>query len=286
MKHGIWNAWMAFLLAAALVLPGCGAAAPAEPAERPAPAGEPDAPEKREDARAEEAGERIAVPGPFGSISVVLPEGWEYLPYCADSDQTGAGAYGLWVRPAGTENGYVDIFYEPSFAVCGTGLEQEETVLAGDAARIGTYDGHDMWDFVCFLGMNEGVAALNCQMEERPETERDAARAVLDTLRWEPEKAAGGMFVYRSGAEIPEIGVAADMYRIRADGATVRLRAYDPDLATGKLMYGDDYTLERLEEGTWTEVPVIIEGEWAATGEAYTIPGDPEERSEGEVDWS
>jgi hypothetical protein len=48
-------------------------------------------------------------------------------------------------------NGRIFFGYYPDlFAVCGTGLETTEMLLAGQTATVGTYDGAELWDFIRF----------------------------------------------------------------------------------------------------------------------------------------
>ena len=51
---------------------------------------------------------------------------------------------------------------------------------------------------------------------------------------------------------------------------------------TGELQTGSDYNLIVLKDGTWQEVPTIIE-EYAWTAEAYMVPKD--DSVEFEINW-
>lgn len=50
---------------------------------------------------------------------------------------------------------------------------------------------------------------------------------------------------------------------------------------TGELMYGSDYTVEKLVEGEWLPVEYIVEGNVTWTAEAYNIPmnGETEKKT-------
>ena len=280
------------VLTASMLLSGCGAATAPESADTPVPementvsesAGSVEAvPEDAEDAVKDPA--RIYAKGPYGRISVVLPEDWVYQAYSANSDHSIDGSYGMWIRPADEDSGYVDLFYMQMFAVCGTGLEQETVTIAGDEASIGTYDNHEMWDFINFRGINEGVTAQSVMAEDWTEEDREAVLKILETLEYEPDNAEGAVSYFKSDSEIPEIGVIAEAHDITSSGATVRFRVWDPGLASGELEYGDDYSLEKLEGEEWISVPVIFEGEFNDI--AYIIPKEADSPgSEWEVNW-
>lgn len=52
---------------------------------------------------------------------------------------------------------------------------------------------------------------------------------------------------------------------------------------TGELQYGSDYTLEVEQDGTWQNVPDIVDGNFAWDGMAYLVTMDGE--TEQAVDW-
>ena len=77
-------------------------------------------------------------------IRLSIPESWSY----AITYTEGAGIT-FW--PTGREEGKLFFGYYPDlFAVCGTGLESTELLLAGQKATAGTYDGRALWDFISF----------------------------------------------------------------------------------------------------------------------------------------
>ncbi len=285
------------LLAAALPLAGCNlASAPETPETVPTAATTTTTSESVETASeepaagavitADEQADNAYAEGPYGRISVSLPEGWLYQPYSVDSEKSNSGSYGMWIQPEDEKTGYIDLCYMQQFGVCGTGLEEETTTLAGDEAWIGTYDNHEMWDFINFRGINEGIVAQNVMGVVWTEENREKALLILDSLKFEPEKAQGAVSYFKSDSELPEIGLIADAYKITGSGATVRFRVWDPELASGELEYGDDYSLERLEGDEWIQVPDILKGEWAVNDIAYIISKEPESAgSEWEVNW-
>ena len=235
----------------------------------------------------EEPPTRVYAEGPYGRISVELPADWTSESYSAGSEKSNAGSYGMRIRPADLEgDGYVDLCYMQDFAVCGTGLKNEQVELAGEKAWVGTYDNHQMWDFVNFEGKYDGIVALTVMPEEWPEYYRAPELSILDSLQFEPDKTTGAVSYFRSDSEIPEIGLIAEAKEITSAGATVCFYVWDPELASGELEYGNDYSLERMEDGVWTAAPIIYEGEWAFTEEAHIISKDPDsEDSRWEVNW-
>lgn len=70
--------------------------------------------------------------------------------------------------------------YADGFAVCGTGLAQEEIQLNGMTVWVGTYDGKTMWDFVVFPGE---YVVENQSGEDWTEEERTAIIQILNTVK-------------------------------------------------------------------------------------------------------
>ena len=85
-------------------------------------------------------------------ITLQLPESWSYAVTSIDDEALDAGvAGGITFWPLGREEGKLFFgFYPDRFAVCGTGLETAELVLAGQKATVGTYDDRPLWDFIRF----------------------------------------------------------------------------------------------------------------------------------------
>ena len=277
---------VSLVIAAVLFLTGCAGTNASQNADTDKTAEEAETVSEVPAASGQEEAGRVYAAGPYGTLSVVLPEGWDAEAYASGSEKSNSGSYGMWIRPAGEETGYIDVCYMITFGVCGTGLKQETSVIAGEEASIGTYDDHKMWDFVSFHGAMEGVTAQNVMAEGWPEQCREQTMTILDTLRFDPDRAEGAVSYFRRDSEIPEIGLIAEACDITSTGATVRFQVWDPDLAGGELQYGDDFTLERQDGEDWTELPVIVEGDWGFNEIAYTIPKEPDASgSEWQVNW-
>ncbi len=220
-----------------------------------------------------DGGTRIAQGGPYGEISVTLPDGWTYTPIPIDSDPTFSTQYGLSFYPDGKEEGQIRLCYMDQFGVCGTGLSEEEGTIAGYPVRIGTYDNHAYWDFITFGGDCEGIVALT----ESPDVlwwreYGDTAAAILNTLSFDRDRREGGAYLYSSDSDVPEIGLTFSVRQITPSGAALVFSQYDPDLPSGELQYGDDFLLERKTDSGWEAVPVVIEGDSGFHAVAYVIP--------------
>ena len=125
----------------------------------------------------QQEGTRVTVKSSGVELSVELPEGWTYDLYPEGS---------ISFYPEGVTEGAVELSYTSSFGVCGTGLEEVETELAGDKARAGYYDGSDRWSFIVFLGKNSNVVATTNSVEDWWEEYGDQVMQILDSVRIEP----------------------------------------------------------------------------------------------------
>jgi hypothetical protein len=168
------------------------------------------------------------VQGPYGSIGVTIPDGWLYEICDVDNEKLLSTEYGIQFSPEEADSGYIEVGYQPSFGVCGTGLEEEETTLAGDQAQIGYYDGSKVWDFVCFRGVNEGVIAVAIQNEDWSEQDLEKALTILDSV------------VFRADEQT---------------GATLVFHQSDSSIES-ELSFGEELKVEKKSEEGWTEADV------------------------------
>lgn len=225
----------------------------------------------------------ISQGGPYGELSLSIPEGWDYEVCPMDSDQLVYGLYGIHLYPENVTDGYIALCYIDSFGVCGTGLTEEQTTIAGQPAHIGTYDNHTYWDFIAFEDDYKGVVALTYSVEDWWDAYSDQALEILDTLSFDPFIKEGGAYVYSRDSEVDQIGLSCSLKKISPTGATLVLHNYDPSAPTGQLEYGEAFAVEVLKDGIWEEVPVSPEGDYAFHDIAYTIPtGDGAEQ---ELNW-
>lgn len=221
--------------------------------------------------------------GPYGEISLRVPEGWKYETFPMDSEELVSGDYGIHFCPEGAEEGFIELAYIDFFGVCGTGLEEETVNLAGAPANIGTYDGHEYWDFISFRGQNDGMVALAYSVEGWWEEYGDDVMGILDTLTFRPDVKEGGAYVFREESEKPEIGLSVSLEKISPTGAVLVYSQFDGKAPTGELQDGADFVLEQYRDGRWEEVPVVVEGAYGFSAIAYTIP--KEEVTKRELDW-
>ena len=114
-----------------------------------------------------------------GSLTVYIPPDWEWAKL--DTNE----AWGEHIALSCGDNHFI-IGYHPCFAVCGTGLEEETAIISGMEARVCTYDGKSMWDFIVF---ENDYVVINESGENWTEEERDAILAILETLAIEKEDA-------------------------------------------------------------------------------------------------
>ena len=109
-------------------------------------------------------------------ITMTIPPDWEW------ARQDTNGEWGDHVVLSHGEN-HLIVGYYPSFAVCGVGLQQETTTIAGMEVCVGTFDGKDMWDFIMFPG---DYVLRNESGENWTEAERTAILEILESLTLEP----------------------------------------------------------------------------------------------------
>jgi hypothetical protein len=135
----------------------------------------------------EKVQEEITQSGAYGSISIVLPNGWSYV-LCSDSESLINGKYGIRFYPDDVSEGYVEIAYTDIVGLCGTGLSEEEVTLAGDKAFICTYDNKTYWDLVIYGGNNKGITAFTYDTGDWWEQYGNQVLDILDTLSFETNK--------------------------------------------------------------------------------------------------
>ena len=220
--------------------------------------------------------------GPYGEISISIPDGWNYEVHYADSDGPMSGMYGICFYPEGVTEGYVELAYFDFFGVCGTGLAEEKATVAGNDAYIGTYDNHEYWDFISFRGECEGVVALTYSVGDWWGEYVDQVMDILDTLSFDQNVREGTAYIYSSESQISEIGLSFSLKNISSTGATLVFHQYDADAPKGELIFGDDYFIEVQRDGKWESVPVVIENA-AFNAIAYVIV--PEDSVEQEISW-
>ena len=287
----------AFLLLAAILTGGCGirpekTADGSEvsvpvweklPVSETAEKGEGMLTEKKDEA---DVSDRVYVPGPYGRISVEIPDDgeddWWYEVLPVDDERLVNGCYGLRFGPDGPSDGSVDLSYIDQFGVCGTGLETADAAIAGKTAQMGIYDGGKFWNYIRFGGDWTGVTAISSGTGDWPDDIKSRCMEILETLRFEPEIREGGTGFFRPDSEIEKIEVQALVKNVTSSGATVVFRSYGRRPVTSELIYGEDYSLEKKNGDSWEALPTILD-DWAFTAVGYTVV--PGETSEWKADW-
>ena len=225
----------------------------------------------------------ISQGGPYGKISISLPDDWSYELCPTDSDKLPYGMYGIKFYPESVDDGYIAINYIESFGVCGMGLAEESTTIAGAPASIGTFDNNEYWDFVAFQGEYKGMVALTYGVDDWWSEYGDGALDILDTLSYDPSVKEGGANVDSEDSRISDIALSFSLKNITPTGATLVFNQYDVKAPKGELIYGEDYVIEVLKDGKWEEAPITVEGDYAFYDIGYNIPC--EDITEREIDW-
>ena len=199
------------LTATVLALTGCGGVAtlPLESTQPVADGTEITADEKEKPDEGatqvdlqETKGTTVTQPGPYGSITLTIPDGWEYHECFAGDDALFGSSYGIQICPVG-QKGCVEIGYCDAFGVCGTGLEEKHETVAGADANIGYYDGSKIWSYVVFRGDNEKIVAETWDVDAwwnldatNLLTYGDQVMQILDTLQYDASEQTGAIGVY------------------------------------------------------------------------------------------
>lgn len=225
----------------------------------------------------------ISQGGPYGKISISLPDGWDYELCPIDSDNLIYGMYGIHFYPKDADDGYVALVYEDNFGVCGTGLAEESVTIAGNPANIGTYDNHSYWDFIAFGGEYGGIVALTYSVDDWWSEYGSQVLDILETLSFDQDDKEGGAYVYSRESEADKIGMYLSLKNISRTGATLVFHQYDAKAPTGELQHGTEFSLEVLKDGKWEEAPITIDGEYGFNALAFMIPAG--ELTEAELPW-
>ncbi len=223
--------------------------------------------------------------GPYGKISLSIPDGWLFNTCSPDSDELLSGLYGIRFYPEGAEDSGIELVYADSFGVCGTGLYEETATIAGNPAHIGTYDNHTYWDFIAFEEDYAGIVALTYNVEGWWEEYSEQAMDILGTLSYDASDKEGGAYIRTPEDELDKIGLYLTLEKITPAGATLVFRQYDAKAPTGELEYGDAFTLEVLKNNQWEAVPVAVTGDYGFHQIAYSIPKQNSTKQELNWEW-
>lgn len=305
------------LTATVLALTGCGGVAtlPLESTQPVADGTETTTGETDEgatQANAQEVkGTTVTQPGPYGSITLTIPDGWEYHECSAGDDALFGSSYGIQICPVG-QKGCVEIGYSDAFGVCGTGLEEKHETVAGADANIGYYDGSKIWSYVVFRGDNEKIVAetwgvdawwnldatnretegkdseIATEQDDNKNKEEtnlltygDQVMQILDTLMYDASEQTGAIGVYDEDSGNDEIGVQTVIRKVSKTAATVEFMRYDPQLE-GEYMTGEYFSIEKKTGDQWEKLDAKDDVGFEDIG--IQIPSD--EPVSHEYDWS
>lgn len=114
----------------------------------------------------------------YANISLKITDGWEY-----EIKEDGEGPnFGIAIWPAGQTKGKIEVWYDTTFGVCGTGLVQEKIKLGNYEAYQGTYDNNKVWDFISLIGLPGRYVVRNMGADVWWDVYGDEAMQILDTL--------------------------------------------------------------------------------------------------------
>ena len=207
----------------------------------------------------ESKGTTVTQPGPYGSITLTIPDGWEYHECSAGDDALLGSSYGIQICPVG-QKGCVEIGYCDAFGVCGTGLEEKHETVAGADANIGYYDGSKIWSYVVLRGDNEKIVAETWDVDAwwnldatNLLTYGDQVMQILDTLQYDASTQTGAIGVYDEDSGNDEIGVQTVIRKVSKTAATVEFMRHDPQLE-GEYMTGEYFSIEKKNGNQWEEL--------------------------------
>lgn len=225
----------------------------------------------------------ISQRGPYGKISISVPSNWKAELCPMDDDKIIYGMYGLHLIPEKAEKGFIEIVYNESFGVCGTGLEEKSITLAGCNANMGTYDNSPIWSFISFKGDKEGIVVQPFDTEDWwTDYEQDLLN-ILDTIIFDKGDLEGGAYIFNEESEAQSIGVSLSLKNISATGATMVFSQYEGNAPEGELQFGEEFNLEKRNGDQWEEVPIPLEIDYGFNDIAHILPkGDT---TECNLDW-
>ena len=225
-----------------------------------------------------QAENKKSIVGPYGQLSITVPDDFECKICPLDNDEMSYGYYGFTIHPKDVDDGIIAIFCATNFGVCGTELKQEETVIAGKPAWIGTYDDHKRWDFIVIGDEDPQIVATGGACDVWTDDQWNSAQTIIDSVEFDPTVTAGAVWQYTPESEDTDIGVSMDLSNITPISATVHFYRFNTENA-GELSYGESFVLEKEILGKWETVPNNTE-DTAFTDIAYIIP----ENDTGEIE--
>lgn len=248
--------------------------------ENPVTDGNPQ-PEQRTDEESEP--DRARVEGPYGSLSIEVPDNWKFRICDINSEDLIGERYGIIFNPKAAKDDQIELFITDSFGVCGTGLKQEETTIGGIAARIGTYDDHKHWDYVVVGDEPPQIVATRTVCESWDDKTWQEAWQIIESLSYDPTEVTGCIWQYTPESEDEDIAVSMEMENITLTGAVIKISHYDW-AETGEIIAGESFYLEKENNGEWENVHQIADNA-IFNDIGYPIPENDTKEIETSWEW-
>lgn len=134
----------------------------------------------------ESAGTKVSVDGSHGSITLNVPETWNWETTKGGGKlQTGTiGSYGIILKPGEAKQGQIEVFYTNAFGLCGTGLFSKKMTLAKNPVWVYTYDGSKNWNYIVFDNDSPKIVVCHTDCSMWTDEMWDEAWSILDTISY------------------------------------------------------------------------------------------------------
>lgn len=228
------------------------------------------------------AEKNVTAEGPYGSLTITIPDDWSYEIRGVGDDKLLSADYGICLYPTNVSNGYIEVGYHSAFGVCGTSLETVATTLAGDNAFIDYYGGSKIWSYICFDGNNKGIVAIASEVDDWDKSYLDESIEILDSVIYNADEQSGGIGVYDADSQVEELSLMVSAKKVSSTAATLVFNQYDRSITT-ELIFGEDFKLEKKEGTEWKEADIVLDGEYGYKDIAHIIK--KEDTTEYEYDW-
>lgn len=220
--------------------------------------------------------------GPYGKLTVAVPKSWDYELCPVDSDELISGLYGIHIFPEGVEEGFIEIKYDEKFAVCGTELKYERANLAGIDVKVGTYGDDKNWSHIAFDGALDNIVAITYGCEKWWDKESDLSLAIVDSIKFDKNDLEGAATLQNNDSWVDKLNLNLTGSNVSNKGLVI---SYDLQIEKnyGEVFYGSEYIIEKKNDNTWEEIPVVVEGNYGFETIAYVLEAG--KKSEENIDW-
>lgn len=239
-----------------------------------------------------ESNEDVIVSGPFGSITLTIPDTWESEICDVDNPSLILTSYGIHLKPTAESEGFVEVGYCDSFGVCGTGLKEKKVTIAGHEANIGYYDGNTNWNFISWFGEDSELRniVVLCSADWGADY-LDELVEILDKLQFDDTKQTGGIGIYQPSSElgIDDGYLNVSARNISSTGVDIVFR-YDVNgvnesASTESLYYGAYLPISKKVGNDWVELEYTSDENVDFDDVAYLIQENEETIYEYDWEW-